>query len=158
MRGKNGYTHPMNLNKRAIDNTDDVQASIEHNNRKLTADKIISILNQVRNDKAKSNRRWIWELMQNAKDLPMPEAWGGVSVEIEYQTDRLIFRHNADPFRVANLAGLIQQVSSKVSDSSRQAQRVSRSSITFEPRSGLKLIEHYEAKRTKPDQPNLTIN
>ena len=101
-----------------LNKIDDVQASIEHNNRKLTADKIISILNQVRNDKAKSNRRWIWELMQNAKDLPVPKAWGGVSVEIDYQSDQLTFRHNADPFRVADLTGLIQQVSSKVSDSS----------------------------------------
>ena len=100
------------------DESDDVQASIEHNNRKLTADKIISILTQVRNDKAKSNRRWIWELMQNAKDLPVPEAWGGVSVEIEHRADRLIFRHNADPFRVADLTGLIQQVSSKDSNNS----------------------------------------
>lgn len=108
----------MKSNDRTLDDTHDVQASIEYNNRKLTADKIVSILNQVRNDKAKSNRRWIWELMQNAKDLPVPKAWGGVSVEIKYQVDQLIFRHNADPFRVTDLTGLIQQVSSKVSDGS----------------------------------------
>ena len=104
-----------------LDESDDVQASIEHNNRKLTADKIISILTQVRNDKAKSNRRWIWELMQNAKDLPVPAAWGGVSVEISHTADQLGFRHNADPFRVADLTGLIQQVSSKDSNNSNAA-------------------------------------
>ncbi|RYC70028.1 sacsin N-terminal ATP-binding-like domain-containing protein [Spirosoma sordidisoli] len=108
----------MNSTNPALDERNDVQASIERNNRKLTADKIISILNQVRNDKAKSNRRWIWELMQNAKDLPVPKDWGGVSIEIEYLPDQLTFRHNADPFRVADLTGLIQQVSSKASDSS----------------------------------------
>jgi hypothetical protein len=90
------------------------KTSISKNNLKLTADKVIQILDQVRDEGKKSRRRWIWELMQNAKDVK--NTFRQVSIEIELSDDRLIFRHNGDPFRIDNLTGLIQQVSSKPSD------------------------------------------
>jgi len=90
------------------------KTSISKNNLKLTADKVIQILDQVRDEGKKSRRRWIWELMQNAKDVK--NTYGQVSIEIELSEDKLIFRHNGDPFRIDNLTGLIQQVSSKPSD------------------------------------------
>jgi hypothetical protein len=90
------------------------KTSISKNNLKLTADKVIQILDQVRDEGKKSRRRWIWELMQNAKDVK--NTFGQVSIEIELSDDKLIFRHNGDPFRIDNLTGLIQQVSSKPSD------------------------------------------
>jgi len=90
------------------------KSSISKNNLKLTADKVIQILDQVRDEGKKSRRRWIWELMQNAKDVK--NTFGQVSIEIELSDDKLIFRHNGDPFRIDNLTGLIQQVSSKPSD------------------------------------------
>ncbi len=90
------------------------RSSISKNNLKLTADKVIQILDQVRDEGKKSRRRWIWELMQNAKDVK--NVYGQVSIEIELSEDQLIFRHNGDPFRIDNLTGLIQQVSSKPSD------------------------------------------
>ncbi len=94
----------------------DIQASINRNNHKLTADKIIQILDQVRDDAEKSNRRWVWELMQNAKDVA--NAFGRVSIEIRLTDDALTFAHNGNPFHVEHITGLIQQVSSKISDSS----------------------------------------
>lgn len=90
--------------------------SISQNNLKLTADKIIEKLDQVRDEGKKSRRRWIWELMQNAKDIP--NQYGKVSIEIELFEDKLLFKHNGDPFSVDNLTALIQQVSSKPSDGS----------------------------------------
>jgi hypothetical protein len=90
------------------------KSSISKNNLKLTADKVIQILDQVRDEGKKSRRRWIWELMQNAKDVK--NVYGQVSIEIELTAEQLIFRHNGDPFRIDNLTGLIQQVSSKPSD------------------------------------------
>jgi hypothetical protein len=90
------------------------KTSISKNNLKLTADKVIHILDLVREEGKKSRRRWIWELMQNAKDVK--NTFGQVSIEIELSDDKLIFRHNGDPFRIDNLTGLIQQVSSKPSD------------------------------------------
>lgn len=90
--------------------------SVYQNNLKLSADKIIEKLDQVRDEGKKSRRRWIWELMQNAKDIP--NKYGHVSIEIELFENKLIFKHNGDPFRIDNLTGLIQQVSSKPSNGS----------------------------------------
>ncbi|WP_343330524.1 sacsin N-terminal ATP-binding-like domain-containing protein [Polaribacter staleyi] len=95
---------------------DDVDAIIRNNNYKLTADKIREKLSKVLNDPSQSSKRWIWELMQNAKDLK--NKFEKVSVEIELSTDKLVFRHNGNPFRVSNITGLIQQVSSKDSGNS----------------------------------------
>ncbi|KAB1067332.1 hypothetical protein F6U93_11295 [Tamlana haliotis] len=93
-----------------------VQKSKNYNNYKLTADKVIQILSDVRNERTKSRRRWIWELMQNAKDVP--NIYGGVTIEITLRENEFIFSHNGNPFRVENITGLIQQVSSgKPSDS-----------------------------------------
>lgn len=93
-----------------------VKRSKNYNNYKLTADKVIQILSDVRNERTKSRRRWIWELMQNAKDVP--NIYGGVTIEITLKENEFIFSHNGNPFRVENITGLIQQVSSgKPSDS-----------------------------------------
>ncbi|PIV97587.1 MAG: hypothetical protein COW43_02290, partial [Flavobacteriaceae bacterium CG17_big_fil_post_rev_8_21_14_2_50_31_13] len=93
-----------------------VQKSKNYNNYKLTADKVIQILSDVRNERTKSRRRWIWELMQNAKDVP--NIYGGVTIEITLRDNEFIFSHNGNPFQVENITGLIQQVSSgKPSDS-----------------------------------------
>ena len=101
----------------------DVQKSIIRNNYKLTADKIIQILKNLRNNAHLSNRRWVWELLQNAKDVD--NAFGRVSIEIRLTPDSLSFRHNGDPFNIENITGLIQQVSSKASDSSDEEDRKS---------------------------------
>jgi hypothetical protein len=93
-----------------------VHESKNYNNYKLTADKVIRILSDVRNERTKSRRRWIWELMQNAKDVP--NKFGGVTIEIILRENDFVFSHNGNPFSVANITGLIQQVSAgKPSDS-----------------------------------------
>jgi len=91
-----------------IDDPDYIE---KRNNRKLTADKIRQILSKVQNNPSDSAKRWVWELMQNAKDVP--NKFGRVSVKIILNTDRLEFRHNGDPFTLKNIFSLIQQVSSK---------------------------------------------
>lgn len=94
-----------------------VKQSKNYNNYKLTADKVVQSLASVREERTKSRRRWIWELMQNAKDVP--NRFGGVTIEITLRDTHFIFSHNGDPFKVENITGLIQQVSSgKPSDSS----------------------------------------
>jgi hypothetical protein len=91
----------------------DFEQSQLDNNYKLSADKILQILDQVRNDGELSKRRWVWELLQNAKDLS-PQRWdGGVSVALELTDEALTFRHNGDPFTAKQLTSLVQQVSSK---------------------------------------------
>jgi len=105
----------LNTSVKEIDN-DDVDAIIIKNNYKLTADKIKQILSKVLNNPSQSAKRWVWELMQNAKDVK--NEFGQVSVQIELFEDKLVFSHNGDPFKVANITGLIQQVSSKDSNNS----------------------------------------
>ncbi|MBZ0247439.1 MAG: hypothetical protein K8H85_15965, partial [Cyclobacteriaceae bacterium] len=98
---------------------DNAKASISRNNLKLTADKVIQILDQVREEGKKSRRRWIWELMQNAKDVS--NKFGRVSVHIELSESQLLFKHNGDPFQVENITGIVQQVSTKPSNSNESA-------------------------------------
>lgn len=74
------------------------------------ADKIIQLLDKTYNSRL-SSKRWVWELMQNAKDVP--NKFGRVSIRIELWQDKLIFSHNGDCFTIGNISGLIQQVSSK---------------------------------------------
>ena len=89
-----------------------VDDEIAYNNYKLTADKILQLLSQIREDPSASAKRWVWELLQNAKDVP--NRFSKVSVEIELVSpDTLIFRHNGDCFSTKNITGLVQQVSSK---------------------------------------------
>lgn len=93
---------------------DIVTNSVSDNNVKLTADKIIKDLDQLREEGKKSKRRWIWELMQNAKDVP--NRYGEVSIDINLTESELVFAHNGNPFKIDNLTGLVQQVSSKHSE------------------------------------------
>lgn len=81
---------------------------------KQAADKIRQILSAIRNNPASSAKRWVWELMQNAKDIP--NDFGKVSIEIELVSEtELRFKHNGNPFKINNITGLIRQVSSKSS-------------------------------------------
>ena len=90
----------------------------KHNNRKLTADKIRQILSKVMETPSQSSKRWAWELMQNAKDIP--NRFGEVSIIIELTENSLKFLHNGNPFTLKNIMGLIQQVSSKDSTNSNE--------------------------------------
>ena len=55
----------MDMNKQMT-----VDDEIAYNNYKLTADKILQLLSQIREDPSASAKRWVWELLQNAKDVP----------------------------------------------------------------------------------------
>ncbi|HMN05177.1 MAG TPA: hypothetical protein PKD45_05565 [Flavobacteriales bacterium] len=94
---------------------DDPAASNAYDALKNTADKVMQGLEKVRDHKEINRRRWVWELVQNAKDLP--KRFGPVSIRLTYEPHRLVFAHNADPFRVKDVTALINQVSSKPSDS-----------------------------------------
>ncbi len=59
-------------------------------------------------------RRWIWELIQNAKDVHQKD---GIMIIVDYRknTDSsyISFRHNGKPFTADNIRFLIEQISSK---------------------------------------------
>jgi hypothetical protein len=55
--------------------------------------------------------RWVWELIQNAKDVP--NKFGKVFISIEITDTHLRFSHNGDPFRSSDLESIVSQYSSK---------------------------------------------
>lgn len=93
-----------------------IQQSKEKVYNHAIATKILDLMDKLRLDENdNSSRRWIWELMQNAKDVAHENF--GVSVEINFQVaDKsgiIEFRHNGKPFSIDNLTFLIEQVSTK---------------------------------------------
>ena len=88
-----------------------IDAKLIQNNNKLVADKIRKTLLNIRNVPGISEKRWIWELIQNAKDVP--NKFNQVEIKIHLKKDSLIFSHNGKPFTIDNVLGILQQVSSK---------------------------------------------
>lgn len=79
---------------------------------KMAANKIWQKLDEVKDDSNISARRWVWELIQNAKDVP--NRFGRVSIEIELVSENeLQFKHNGNPFEEEDVAALILPTSSK---------------------------------------------
>ena len=60
-----------------------------------------------------SSYRWIWELIQNAKDCP--NSLGKIDIEIIYNKSEHIveFKHNGQLFTTKNIVYLVEQVSTK---------------------------------------------
>ena len=77
--------------------------------------KIQDKLNELRSkDVVISSYRWIWELIQNAKDCT--NSSGKIDIEIIFDSVRKIveFKHNGKLFATKNIVYLIEQVSTKV--------------------------------------------
>lgn len=54
--------------------------------------------------------RWVWELLQNAKDVANP---GGVDITFKLTNDELIFSHNGQPFKTKHLLAILYKTSTK---------------------------------------------
>lgn len=78
---------------------------------KQIADKLFQGIKKIADAKTEIKRRWIWELIQNAKDVK--NNFGGVSIKIELGETYMHFSHNGSPFTLKTLTGLVNQVSSK---------------------------------------------
>jgi hypothetical protein len=82
---------------------------------KAVATKILDLMDKLRESNNKNNpRRWIWELLQNAKDVKSHER-GGVDVTVDLRASDAIlaFKHNGRCFSSDNITFLIEQVSTK---------------------------------------------
>lgn len=76
--------------------------------------KIQDKLNELRSkDVVISSYRWIWELIQNAKDCT--NSTGKIDIEINFDSKQKIveFKHNGKLFATKNIVYLIEQVSTK---------------------------------------------
>ena len=80
------------------------------------ATKILDLMDKLRLDaNENAQRRWIWELLQNAKDVAFEDQHVEIEVNIDdlNETKRVSFNHNGKPFTVDNITFLIKQVSTK---------------------------------------------
>jgi len=81
------------------------------------ATKILDLMESLRKSQSTENsRRWIWELIQNAKDASYENDQISIKINIAAVDDDneiLEFSHNGQPFSVSNVSFLIEQVSNK---------------------------------------------
>ncbi|WCT13476.1 sacsin N-terminal ATP-binding-like domain-containing protein [Mucilaginibacter jinjuensis] len=54
--------------------------------------------------------RWIWELLQNARDVAGPE---GIDIHIILTPDKLVFKHNGTSFKTKHLLAILYKTSTK---------------------------------------------
>lgn len=81
------------------------------------ANRIMDLLDKLRlNSDENSAKRWIWELIQNAKDVV--NTTGAVNINIHFDADKSIirFEHDGKLFSTESLIYLIEQVSTKDRD------------------------------------------
>ena len=74
------------------------------------ANKLIDTMMNLEQNLELNQRRWIWELLQNAKDVCYNNV---IKVKIDLKPDALEFSHTGKPFRTEDLVFLIEQTSSK---------------------------------------------
>jgi len=68
-------------------------------------------------EKKEFEKRWFWELLQNAKDSTVTN--GKVNVKIEIKDNEISFSHSGNPFELDEILSLIIQGSSKTDDDSK---------------------------------------
>lgn len=92
-------------------------ASEERAHYQNIATKILREMSELRSRveaSSTTSKRWIWELIQNAKDVHIG---GKVKIRIEVELDgddpHVTFRHNGQPFSADNIRFLVEQISTK---------------------------------------------
>lgn len=106
--------------------SDKVQKELNEAQETNVANKIMDLLGklQLNNDES-SACRWVWELIQNAKDVV--NSTGKVDIKINFDENKKIlqFEHNGRLFTTKNLVYLVSQVSAKErADSGEKNERV----------------------------------
>jgi len=82
---------------------------------KAISEKIFTLMQNIRNGSSEESyqRRWVWELLQNAMDTTNSERPTKVQILINESTNDLHFLHNGNPFKIENITYLVNQQSSK---------------------------------------------
>lgn len=84
------------------------------------ANKIIDMMDKLRlSANTNTPRRWIWELLQNAKDVSNPSGKVKIKINLDEGKRTLEFSHNGNPFSTKNIVFLIEQVSTKERDNAK---------------------------------------
>src|SRR3954447_12432357 len=75
-----------------------------------TAQAVHKHLAKLFQEESRFRSRWIWELLQNARDASSPT---GVRVWLKLKPDCVVFRHDGLPFAYKNIAHLIYHGTTK---------------------------------------------
>ena len=75
-----------------------------------SAQEVLKALEELSASQAWVRTRWIWELLQNARDA------GANTVTVEYAENNIIFQHNGDGFTAEEICHLIYHGSTKTDD------------------------------------------
>jgi hypothetical protein len=86
----------------------EVELAREQQRMSIPAKRILEKIQGIPSDIEKLQRRWFWELLQNASDYN-----DQVEVELELHPDKLVFKHNGKPFRPIDTENLISPDSGK---------------------------------------------
>ena len=107
------HTMPENrLNNNIADTIDKYYREVGHN---AIIKNILKLMNDLRNtaiDPLK-RRRWVWELLQNAKDVASNDKPITIEIVLSESKNQLEFKHNGKPFNAREITYLINQVSTK---------------------------------------------
>ena len=80
-----------------------------------TAQGILNHLQELESNRARMQRRWIWELLQNARDASVDDDTHLVA-SIEVGDGEVVFQHNGSGFTTEEVAHLIYHGSTKIED------------------------------------------
>ena len=92
-------------------NIDPVERERQLDANRAIAQKIRNRLQQLENATDNDKKRWVWELLQNAKDTISNEK--PVDIDITLTNDYVEFIHNGGLFTPRNITNLVHQISSK---------------------------------------------
>lgn len=106
-----------------------LQQSKEKAADQLLATKILDLMTKLKlGENRHAERRWLWELIQNAKDVSYDDRKVNIEINLNEASAQpyITFSHNGKPFTTDNITFLIEQVSTK----DRQAQQSGRRKVT----------------------------
>ena len=78
-----------------------------------TAQSVLNHLKELESNRAHVLTRWVWELLQNARDA-LANSDTELVASIEQSEDEVVFRHNGSNFKLEEIAHLIYHGSTKV--------------------------------------------
>lgn len=80
-----------------------------------TAQSVLNYLKALESNRDRVRARWIWELLQNARDASVDSDMELVAC-IQQSEDELVFEHNGESFSLEEIAHLIYHGSTKIED------------------------------------------
>ncbi len=139
------------------------QQSLNEARYQVLAQKLDHLLSNLHED-PNTEVRWIWELIQNAKDVP--NKFGKVMIKILIDDNSMTFSHNGDPFKPSDLESVMGQYSKKLEENSANVETTGKYGTGFvttyvlSRKLKIKGIQHVIEKidDEKPESPENTKN